>query len=233
MNTVLADSIGWIADQLEPRLAAGEPLNEAAFAVLQQVMHEHGAVVFGGDGYSSEWHHKAVAERGLENLPTSADALPVLQRPEVRDLFQRQGVLSPVELESRFSVYAEQYALAIEVECKLALQMARTQIYPAAMRYLAELGGAIQEQQAMGLHPSLELRDRIGTLLNALNSGAGELEQALAASPHGDACALMRHCADRLMPLLNSLRDAVDGLEAVVDDGLWPLPSYQELLFVR
>jgi glutamine synthetase len=195
-------------------------------------MREHGAVVFGGDGYSSEWHQKAVAERGLENLPTCADALPVLRRPEVRDLFERQGVLSPVELESRFSVYAEQYALAIEVECKLALQMARTQVYPAAVRYLSELASALQEQQAMGLQPSLAVRNTIGELLHQLNNGCDALEQALAATPH-DTESHIRHCANQLMPLLGQLRSAVDGLEAVVDDSLWPLPSYQEMLFIR
>ena len=232
MNTVLADSIGWIADQLDGRLQAGESLSDAAFAVLQQVMREHGAVVFGGDGYSAEWHRMAVQERGLENLPTCADALPVLQRAAVRELFDRQGVLSPVELESRFAVYAEQYALAIEVECKLALQMARTQVYPAAVRYLSELAAALQEQQAMGLQPSLTVRNQIGELLHQLNNGADALQQALASTPH-DTPAHMRHCADQLMPLLGELRSAVDGLEAVVDDGLWPLPSYQEMLFIR
>ena len=232
MNTVLADSIGWIADQLDARLQNGEELNAAASAVLQQVMREHGAVVFGGDGYSSEWHQKAVAERGLENLPTCADALPVLRRPEVRELFERQGVLSAVELESRFAVYAEQYALAIEVECKLALQMARTQVYPAAVRYLSELASALQEQQAMGLQPSLTVRNQIGELLHKLNNGCDALEQALEATPH-DTEAHIRHCASQLMPLLGELRSAVDGLEGVVDDNLWPLPSYQEMLFIR
>ncbi len=232
MNTVLADSIGWMADQLDAHLRSGEELNAAASAVLQQVMREHGAVVFGGDGYSSQWHQKAVAERGLENLPTCAEALPVLRRPEVRELFERQGVLSAVELESRFAVYAEQYALAIEVECKLALQMARTQVYPAAVRYLSELATALQEQQAMGLQPSLAVRNRIGELLHQLNNGCDALEQALEATPH-DSEDHIRHCASQLMPLLGELRSAVDGLETLVDDNLWPLPSYQEMLFIR
>jgi glutamine synthetase len=234
MNTVLADSISWIADQLEQRFKAGESLNTAAFAVLQQVMQEHGAVVFGGDGYAAEWHRIAVEERGLENLPTSADALPVLRRPEIRELFERHGVLNAVELDSRFAVYAEQYALAVEVECKLALQMARTLIYPAAMRYLNELAAALQAQQAMGLAPSLSQRDRIGALLQELTSACEALEQALdSGEHHDDPLNHIRTCADTLMPLLDQLRAAVDGLEAQLDDGLWPLPTYQELLFVR
>ena len=232
MNTVLADSIGWIADRLQSQLESGTALGEAAFNVLQQVMREHGSVVFGGDGYSSEWHRLAVEERGLENLRTCADALPVLQRQEVRELFERQGVLSAVELESRFEVYAEQYVLAIEVEAKLALQIARTQVYPAAVRYLGELGQALQEQQAMGLHPNLKLRNQLGELLEQLNNGCESLDQSLHAAPHGTE-AHMRHCADSLMPLIGDLRSAVDGLEGLVDDDLWPLPSYQEMLFIR
>jgi len=237
MNTVLADSIGWIADQLESQLNAGMALGEAAFHVLQQVMQEHGAVVFGGDGYSSAWHRMAVEQRGLENLRTCADALPVLQRQEVRELFERQGVLSPVELESRFEVYSEQYVLAIEVEAKLALQIARTQVYPASVRYLGELGQALQEQQAMGLHPNLKLRNQLGELLEQLNNGCDALEEALSGGSHGEGAdhteAHMRHCADTLMPLIGALRSAVDGLEGLVDDDLWPLPSYREMLFVR
>ena len=150
LNTILADSLQWISDQLEDQLASGSPLEEAAFAVLKRTMDDHGAVVFGGDGYSAEWHRIAVEERGLENLRTSADALPVLERPQVRELFERQGVLSPVELESRFEVYAEQYLLAIDVEAKLVLRLARTQIYPAAMTFLQRLTTGLRQQQELG-----------------------------------------------------------------------------------
>jgi glutamine synthetase len=232
LNTVLADSLGWIADQLEGRLAKGESLEQASFAVLQQITQEHGAVIFGGDGYSSEWHQMAVQERGLENLRTSADALPVLRREAIRELFTRQKVLSPVELESRFEVYAEQYCQAIEVEVRLALRMARTQIYPAVSAYLGELAGAIQEQEAIGLLPSKAIAQQIAALNQQLLDQATRLEAALAAPPHG-AEAHMRHCADQLMPLMGELRAAVDGLEALVDDAAWPLPTYQEMLFVR
>jgi glutamine synthetase len=190
-------------------------------------------VVFGGDGYSDAWHRLAVQERGLENLRTCADALPVLRRPEVRELFSRHGVLSPVELESRFEVYGEQYVLAIEVEARLALQIARTQVYPAAVRYLSELGQALQQQQAMGLQPRLAVRDQLAQLLSALNDGCDALDQALA-HPAGDTTEQqLRHCADTLLPRMAQLRLAVDGLEALVDDALWPLPTFAEMLFVR
>ena len=232
LNTVLADSLGWIAEQLEARLGRGESLEQASFAVLQQITQEHGAVIFGGDGYSREWHEMAERERGLENLRTSADALPVLRREAIRDLFARQNVLSPVELESRFEVYAEQYCLAIEVEAKLAVRIARTTVYPAASAYLSELAGSIQEQEAIGLTPSKALAQQIAGLNAGVLDGAAALEAALSEAPHG-AEAHMRHCADRLMLLMGELRAAVDGLETLVDDAAWPLPTYQEMLFVR
>jgi glutamine synthetase len=232
LNTILADSLGWIADQLEGRLAKGESLSDASFAVLQQITREHGAVIFGGDGYSSAWHEQAVQERGLENLRTSADALPVLQRDAIRELFSRHNVLSPVELQSRFEVYAEQYCLAIEVEARLVVRLARTVIFPAASAYLAELAASIQEQESIGLQPSKALAQQIGGLSQQLLDGAAALESALGAAPHG-AEAHMRHCADTLMARMAEVRAAADSLETLVDDAAWPLPTYQEMLFVR
>ena len=232
LNTILADSLQWIGDRLEEQLSSGAPLQEAAFAVLKRTMDEHGAVVFGGDGYSSEWHSKAVEERGLENLRTSADALPVLERPEIRDLFQRQGVLTPVELESRFEVYAEQYILAIEVEARLAVRIARTQIYPVVMQSLERLSRSLRDQEAIGIQTDRGLAATIADLNSKLVHRASALEEALTHPPH-DTHGHLRHCADTLMPLIGSLREAVDGLEALVDDDLWPLPTYQEMLFVR
>ncbi|MFN6337680.1 MAG: glutamine synthetase III [Cyanobacteriota bacterium] len=232
LNTILADSLQWIADQLEDQLKSGSPLEEAAFAVLKRTMDDHGAVVFGGDGYSSEWHRIAVEERGLENLRTSADALPVLERPEIRDLFERQGVLTPLELESRFEVYAEQYILAIEVEARLALRLARTQILPAVAESLERQARSIREQEALGLPTDRGLISRVAGLNLRLIHQCSALEDALGQAPH-DAHGHMRHCADCLMPLLGQLREAVDGLEIIVDDDLWPLPTYGELLFFR
>ena len=233
LNTLLADSIGWISDRLEEQLSSGAALEEAAFAVIKRTMDEHDAVVFGGDGYSSEWHRSAVEERGLENLRTTADALPVLERSESRELFSRLGVLTPVELESRFEVYAEQYILAIDVEAKLVLRMARTQIYPAVMTYLERLSRSLRDQQELGLPPERSLAALVAQHNSDLLRQCQELDAALLVSHQGTATTQMRHAADVLIPLMNAVRDAVDALEQLVDDDLWPLPTYQELLFMR
>ena len=233
LNTMLADSIAWIADQLETQLQSGASLEEAAFAVLKRTMDAHGAVVFGGDGYSSEWHRIAVEERGLENLRTTADALPVLQRPEIEALFSRQGVLTPVELESRFEVYAEQYLLAIEVEAKLALRIARTQIMPAAQAYLERLARSLRDQQELGLAPDRSLATEVAQHTTALQRTCGELAAGLQGDHEGSLTTQMQHSAHALLPLMGAVRHAADALETLVDDDLWPLPTYQELLFMR
>jgi glutamine synthetase len=232
MNTMMADSLQYICNEMEAKIASGASLEDAASAVLKTIMEEHGDVVFGGDGYSSEWHQMAVNERGLENLPTTADALMVLERDTVKDLFARMGVLTPVELQSRFEVYAEQYVLAVEVEAKLALQIARTQVYPAVMEYLGNLANSLRYQEDLGLPPDRAMAGRIASLNQELLANCTALESALPNPPHGPV-AHMRHCADTLLPLMHKIREAVDGLEALVDDNTWPLPTYQEMLFVR
>ncbi|WP_341881240.1 glutamine synthetase III [Synechococcus sp. UW140] len=232
MNTILADSLQWLCDELERCIQGGASLQDAAFQVLKQVMQQHGSVVFGGDGYSEEWHHKAVAERGLENLPTCADALLVLERPEIANLFEGQGVLTRVELQSRYEVYAEQYILAIEVEAKLALRMARTQIQPAVQGSLGDMSGSLMEQKSLGLPVDTSLVERISALNREMQEQSALLEQALYSPPHGSA-AHMKHCAEVLLPIMLKLRQAADALEVLIDDDRWPLPTYQEMLFIR
>ncbi|MEB3262964.1 MAG: hypothetical protein VKJ66_01175 [Synechococcus sp.] len=161
---------------------------------------------------------------------TSADALPVLQRPEVRELFERQGVLSGVELESRFEVYSEQYVLAIEVEARLVLRIARTMVYPAVMTYLDSLASSLRNQEALGLQPDRSLANSLSSLSQQLLSQCIALEQAIQHPPHDSH---LRHCADTLLPLMGEIRASVDGLEPLIDDAAWPLPTYQEMLFMR
>jgi glutamine synthetase len=232
MNTILADSLAWMSDQLEQLIQGGASLQDASFQVLKQIMQQHGAVVFGGDGYSEEWHRLAVQERGLENLPTCAEALPVLERPEVASLFERHGVLSRVELQSRYEVYAEQYILAIEVEAKLALRMGRTQIYPAVNGALGDLTASLMDQKSLGLIVDSSLAERIASLNQQLGAHCNSLEKAIANPPHG-SLAHMKHCSEVLLPLMLELRESADSLELLVDDERWPLPTYQEMLFIR
>ena len=232
MNTMLADSLNWIADELESELK-GNDTTAAVIAVLKKLMQEHGAAVFGGDGYSSEWHKMAVEERGLKNLPTTADALPYLKDAAIKKLFASTGVLSKVELESRFEVYAEQYILSIEVEAKLVQSMAKTTIYPAASRYLSDLALTAASAVEMGVDFDKSTATSVASNINGMMSAVSKLEEAMAKEDHGSEEEHMQFCANDIRGLMDEVRGFADALETEVADDMWPLPTYQEMLFIK
>ena len=225
MNTILADSLEWIASKLEPALASEENEAAAVISVLKELMDEHGQVVFNGDGYSSEWHVAAVEERGLLNLPTTADALPFLNDPEIVSLFEGTGVLSPTELKSRYEVYSEQYILSIEVEAKLVVEMATTSIYPAAVSYLTGLASI------EGLSPSP--KDTIIEKMNGLMTAVAKVKEALEKEDFESTDEHLKFCAYSIRPMMDEAREYADELEGLIDDSIWPLPKYREMLFIK
>lgn len=233
MNTILADSLEWVADQLEKALATDPSPSLAVVTVLKQLMDEHGAVVFGGNGYSPEWHTMAVEERGLKNLPTTADALPYLNDPSIIDLFKTTGVLTPVELKSRYDVYAEQYILSIEVEAKLVLEMVKTAIYPTAISYLSELMSVVAEGSGLGIEVDATVAKSIAAETNTMMAAIAELTDALGEHDFADTDAHMAHCAFTIRPLMDKIRSHADALESEISDELWPLPKYREMLFIK
>jgi glutamine synthetase len=233
LNTMLADSLTWIGNGLEHELSKGLDLNTAILTVLKDVMEKHGAVVFGGNGYSSEWHTMAVEERGLANLPTTADALPTLKEEYIEDLFTKTGVLTPVELESRFEVYAEQYILSIEVEAKLVVSMAKTIIYPAAVEYLSKLSSTIASLTGLGIEMEKESAKKVAELINSMVVATRQLSAAMEKHEFSTTEEQMQYCAKTLRPLMDEVRKYADALEGEVADSFWPLPTYQEMLFVK
>jgi glutamine synthetase len=233
MNTILTDSLTWVADELESEMAKGADLNTAIHIVLKEVMDKHGAVVFGGNGYSEAWHKMAVEERGLANLRTTADALPVLKADYIEELFSRVGVLTPTELESRFEVYAEQYILAIEVEAKLMVSMAKTVIYPAAMRYHSELSTTISKAQEIGINLGKETAEVVASLIHSMMDNVSKLNAMIGKHDFASVEEHMQYCAQTIRPSMDKLREYADGLEGEVADDFWPLPTYQEMLFVK
>ncbi|MFT3833402.1 MAG: glutamine synthetase III [Micropruina sp.] len=233
MNTILAESLDWMAGRLETELASGKQVAEAVATILQEVMNEHGDAVFGGDGYSTDWHEAAVKERGLRNLPTSADALPVFIEQPVIDLFESTGVLSPLELNSRYEVYAEQYLNSIAVEAKLVIELGKTVIYPAALAYLAELGATYEVAAKFGADLDTSIASTIATEAKALLAAVTELEGALATHDFATVADHLKHCATTVRGLMDEARVHADALERVVADSAWPLPKYREMLFIR
>ncbi len=233
MNTMLADSLDWIATKLEASLSSGSDKTSAVIAVLKELMDEHGNVIFGGDGYSEEWHKMAVEERGLKNIPTTADALPALQEESVIKLFESTGVLTPVELESRYEVYSEQYILSIEVEAKLVIDMATTSIYPAAAAYLSELTSTIATASEVGVTLDNSLAKKVASAADAMMADVDKL--SLAIEEHGFPTVEdhMKFCAGEIRTLMDSIRENADLLETLVADTAWPFPKYSEMLFIK
>ena len=234
MNTMLADSLNWIAGKLEPALAAAKGDEaKAVTSVLQELMQNHGNVIFGGDGYSSEWHRLAVEERGLKNIPTTADALPALKSDAVKALFESTGVLSAKELESRYDVYSEQYILTIEVEAKLVIDMAKTSIYPAAISYLSEVSAAGLNLSETGLELDTSIAKSITSATNSMMNTVAKLSKAIEKEDFASVEDHMKFSAETIRPLMDETRVYADILESEVADELWPLPKYSEMLFIR
>ncbi len=233
MNTILTDSLIWVADKLEAELAKGTALNAATYIVLKEVMDDHSAIVFGGNGYSEEWHKMAVEDRGLLNLPTTADALPVLKEKYIEELFEKTGVLSAAELESRFEVYAEQYVQVIEMEAKLVITMAKTTIYPVAARYLSELACTIANLKEIGVPFEVEVVEHVASTTKLMMDSVSKLDDAISKHDFATIEDHMQYCAKTLRPLMDQVRVYADTLEGDVADDLWPLPKYQEMLFIK
>ena len=233
MNTMLADSLNWIAEKLEAALANGTDQTAAVIIVLKELMEEHGNVIFGGDGYSSDWHTAAVEERGLKNIPTTADALPAFNDPSVIKLFESTGVLSPVELASRYEVYAEQYILSIEVEANLVIDIATTKLYPAAINYISTLTSTASSLSGMGIELENSGTANVVAEANGMMAAVNKLSAALAEHDFDSVDEHMKYCADVLCVLMLAVRSHADTLEGLVADELWPLPKYQEMLFIK
>ena len=233
MNTMLADSLDWIAEKLDAELKSGAEKATAVITVLKELMSLHGSAVFGGDGYSAEWHEMAVKERGLKNLPTTADALPYLQDESIIKLFESSGVLTPVELDSRYEIYAEQYLLSIEVEAKLVVNMAKTLIYPAAISYLGQLAEAGSGMEKLGINLDNATAKIVAAEANAMMVAVAELSEAMEKESFSSINEHMQYAAGTIRGLMDKVRVHADLLETEVADCLWPLPKYQEMLFIK
>lgn len=233
MNTIVAESIDYCATRLEEATSGNAgALHGAIQSLLTEIINEASPVIFNGDGYSPEWHDEAAA-RGLLNLKTSPEALPYLGKPEVGALFKKYGVLSERELDSRLETYLEQYCKTIIVEAKLTAEIARTMIFPAAIRYQNELASTCANLKLIGYEFDTDTLDTVTTLVKSLQDSLGVLERTADASGDGDLAEEARHCGEIVLPAMNTVREFADALEGVGADDLWPLPTYQEMLFIK
>ena len=179
-------------------------------------------VCFGGDNYSEEWHAEA-EQRGLKNLKTTPDALPEVLADSTVEAFEKYSVLSKRELESRYEVWVEQYSIRANIEAEETFAIAQTLILPAALRHLA----LISQAEVRPLEG--EVRELTDILISAL----GELKEANAYPDGIEGMELAVYARDKQLSAMAKVREAADNLEKVVADDLWPLPKYEEMLFIK
>ncbi|MBV6757924.1 glutamine synthetase III family protein [Rhodococcus opacus] len=231
INTIMAESLDYIATELETAVANGTDFDTAVQNLLTEIITNHGDVVFNGDGYSENWQNEAAA-RGLPNLRTTLDALPELITESAVELFGKYRVFNDREMHSRYEIGLEQYALTIGVEARLTLELGQTSILPAAIRYQTELAQNVAALKAAGVDADLSALEAVSAPLTNLRAALADLKSALAAQGESEALAEATHAKDALLPAMAAVRSAADSLEDIVADDLWPLPTYQEMLYV-
>jgi glutamine synthetase len=233
LNTIMADSLDYIATELEAAKAgSAAELGAAVQKVIQKIMADHGRVIFNGDGYSAAWHEEA-AKRGLPNARNTPDAIPAAQNPDSETVFERFGVLSVREFHSRNEIYLEKYVKEVMTEARLALEIAKTKIFPAAVSYQNQLAGTALALKSLGKPHCTTVLDELGDLTAKLQEEMESLRKAIDSHVEGDVVAHACYCRDSICNAMLAVREVADALESIVSDEFWPLPTYQEMLFIK
>ncbi|MBA4067604.1 MAG: glutamine synthetase type III [Isosphaera sp.] len=234
LNTIVAESLDYIATQLEVATGAGKPLNKAIQDLLPGILKESKKVVFNGDGYSAEWHKEA-ERRGLPNLKSTTDAIPVIVRKDTVELFSKYKVYSERELQSRYAIFSEKYVKEVTIEANMMVHMAKTMILPAALRYQAEVATAVNAAKAAGVDAGAQFDALKGltAVIGRFQAATADLEKAGHHEGNGDPYHHAKYIKDAVIPRMADLRVLGDELETVVADDLWPLPTYREMLFIK
>ncbi len=222
LNTIAAEAIDDLADKLEGKLSGGLGMPEAVMEIVKDSYAANKVVCFSGDNYSDEWHAEA-EQRGLKNLRTTPDALPEVLTDDTVAAFEKYSVLSKRELESRYEVWLEQYSIRANIEAEETFSIAQTMLLPAGLRQLALIGEA-------GVS---SLEGEVRELVDELVAALGELKSANAYPDDLEGLELATYARDKQLAAMASVREAADKLERVVADDFWPLPKYEEMLFIK
>jgi glutamine synthetase len=233
LNIAVADSLDYMAGQMEAALEKKQSLADALAALLKKTIRQHKRVIFNGNGYSQEWQTEA-GKRGLLNLKNTVDALPELVKPGVVKTFEKFKVLTERELHARFEVNLETYCKTLNVEAQLMVLMANRYILPAALDYQGRVAGSIAAVKAAGgtgKEPK-KLLDRLSKLIDRFRLETESLSSALehtSTSTEKHA----RYTRDTVVPMMVALRELGDQIELLTPHELWPLPTYREMLFIK
>jgi glutamine synthetase len=233
LNTIVAETVEEFCNELE-RTIESKGFEVALKTVLVTNLQQAQTIIFNGDGYSQEWQEEA-ARRGLLNLKTTADALPYLVSKKNIELFEKYKVLNELEVHSRLEIWAEQYVTTLTIEVDTTEAMARTMVYPAAVRYINELSQAVIETKNLGIENE-GASEMLITMTSALNKLGKALAELSSVQKTMKAQNIIEKCKEyngKVIPALTAVRDAVDFLERFTADDYWPLPIYREMLFVK
>ena len=231
LNTAVAKELKGYADELE----GAEDFTSAAIALVKRTIRDHRRVIFNGNGYSAEWEEEA-ARRGLPNKKNAPAALPALIEPKNIALMEEFGVLTKVEMESRYEVELEHYSKIINIEALTMLEMARKQLLPAVNAYMSEVANTAASKLAVS--ESISVRSETKTLgrlsadADAMSDAIDTLQDAVDAAkalPSESEKAVAFH--DNVLPAMDTLRAAADDAETLCGEDYWPLPSYSKMLY--
>jgi len=237
INAIVAESLNHLADEIEKACSTEKDFNKAVHGVVQRELTEHQSVLFGGDNYSAEWHAEA-AKRGLANLRTAVDAIPMFVTPKATALFSKLGILSESELHSRYHIKLDTYLKMISIEAGVMSSMGATQILPAAIEYQRKLAGSIEETEdvlsSVSLSGQRSLLQLLSQAIERFIERLEKLDATRAAVPDGDDhLKVSKYYRDTVIPAMQEARSAGDELEVIVDGKLWPMPKYRDLLRIH
>ena len=231
LNTAVAKELKGYADELEK----ADDFTSAAIALVKRTIRDHRRVIFNGNGYTAEWEEEA-AKRGLPNKKNTPAALPALIEPKNIALMEDFGVLTKVEMESRYEVEMEHYSKIINIEALTMLEMARKQLLPAVNAYMSEVANTAASKLAVS--ESLSVRSetkaltRLSADADAMSDAVDELQAAVnAAKALSDESAKAVAFHDDVLPKMDALRAAADDAETICGEDYWPLPSYSKMLY--
>ena len=231
LNTAVAKELKGYADELEK----ADDFTSAAIALVKRTIRDHRRVIFNGNGYTAEWEEEA-AKRGLPNKKNTPAALPALIEPKNIALMEDFGVLTKVELESRYEVEMEHYSKIINIEALTMLEMARKQLLPAVNAYMSEVANTAASKLAVSENLSVRSETKALTRLSAdadaMSDAVDELQAAVdAAKALSDESAKAVAFHDDVLPKMDALRAAADDAETICGEDYWPLPSYSKMLY--
>ena len=231
LNTAVAKELKGYADELEK----ADDFTSAAIALVKRTIRDHRRVIFNGNGYTAEWEEEA-AKRGLPNKKNTPAALPALIEPKNIALMEDFGVLTKVEMESRYEVEMEHYSKIINIEALTMLEMARKQLLPAVNAYMSEVANTAASKLAVSENLSVRSETKELTRLSAdadaMSDAVDELQAAVnAAKALSDESAKAVAFHDDVLPKMDALRAAADDAETICGEDYWPLPSYSKMLY--